>query len=98
MAWTKEAAKNGGKKSRRGSDKSNALLRKTITGALSKVDLDEALSQLEGFELIRAYSLLAKYAIPALASIELDITDMSVKDYMALSEKDRKDYIESIMN
>ena len=98
MPWTKETAKNGGKKSKRGASKSNAILRQTIAGALSEVDLKTALKDLKGFELIRAYSLLAKYAIPALASIELDITDMSVKDYMALSEKDRKDYIESIMN
>ena len=94
--FTKEGASRGGKKSRRGANKLTKELRAKFKMAIESVDLIADLKKVTPVDRLKMVAMLAKYVIPQLASIDLDIQDVTIKQFLKMDSQEQQEYIQSL--
>jgi len=98
MSFTKEQQSKGGANGKRGAGKVTVEMRAKFKEALESVDLITDLKAVEPGERLRIVAMLSKYVIPSLASIELEVTDVTIKQFMNMSSKEQDEYLETLKN
>jgi len=98
MSFTKEQRAKGGANGKRGPGKVTMDMRQKFKEALESVDLITDLKAVEPGERLRIVAMLSKYVIPSLASIELEVADVTIKQFMNMSSKEQDEYLETLKN
>ena len=98
MGFTREQMSKGGKRGKRGASKMTVEMRTKFREAIESVDLIADLKAVEPAERLRIVAMLSKYVIPALATVEVDMTDITVKQFIQMTDQEREQYINTLMN
>ena len=98
MGFTPEQRAKGGANGKRGASKLTLDMRQKFKEAIESVDLIKDLKAVEPVERLRIVAMLSKYVVPALASVELDINDLSVTQFMDMTDQEQNEYIETLQN
>ena len=84
MPFNKETGSKAGASSSRGNDKVNNNLRELLAGTIDIVKLKSELETLDGYDYVRGTSMILTYILPALAQIQLDVTEVTVKEFIKM--------------
>ena len=85
-----------GARSKRGKDSNVELLRKGLTRKLDIDELFDEIAELEVKDRVSMKVKLLSFVLPRLAQVELSIEDVTVKEYLQMSESEQDSYIQSI--
>ena len=96
MKFNSETGSKAGKISKRGKNSNSEIIRKTLIGKLDIDTLMEEINQLKLDERVTAKIKLLNFMLPKLQSVDLTVQDLSVREFMALSDTDQDLYLEKI--
>jgi len=96
MKFNSETGSKAGKISKRGKNSNSEIIRKTLIGKLDIDTLMEEINQLKLDERVTAKIKLLNFMLPKLQSVDLTVQDLSVAEFMALSDTDQDLYLEKI--
>ncbi len=98
MGFTKEQMAKGGSRGKRGPGKITMDMRNKFKEAIDSVDLIADLKAIEPGDRLRIVAMLSKYVISTLASVELDINDLTIKQFLHMSEEEQNEYLNTLQN
>ncbi len=98
MGFTKEQMAKGGANGKRGAGKITTDMRKKFKEAIDSVDLIADLKAIEPGDRLRIVAMLSKYVLPTLASVELDLNDLTIKQFLHMSEEEQNEYLNTLQN
>ena len=76
----------------------NSTLRDALTGALNMEKLKTELEKLDGYDYVRGSAMILKYVLPALSNIEIELTELTVPDFLKMDKQSQTNYLKSLEN